>query len=190
MAQLNSNTENSQSFSRKRAGVRRMPKNNMRIDMTPMVDLGFLLITFFVVTTELNKPTVMDLAMTKDGSPMPIKESTALTILIDKANTIYYYEGKWEDAVRENSIQPIYQNKKNSLRTVINKMQVQIDGNDKIKEGRTGLMMLIKPGKEANYKTIIDILDEATINEVKKYAVLKQSNEEVDWLSKNQISIH
>lgn len=45
-------------------------------------------------------------------------------------------------------------------------------------------MILIKPGKEANYKTIIDILDEATINIVKKYAVLKQSIEEVDWLGK------
>lgn len=138
MSQLNTSSENGQAFFRKRAGVRRMVKNNMRIDMTPMVDLGFLLITFFVVTAELSKPKVMDLTMTKDGPPIELQESTALTILIDKANTIYYYEGKWEDAISENRIQPINLNGKNSLRTAINKMQLQLDSNDEKKKEEKG----------------------------------------------------
>ncbi len=46
-------------------------------------------------------------------------------------------------------------------------------------------MLLIKPGSDANYRTIIDLLDEATINIVKKYAVINQSKQEVDWLKEN-----
>ncbi len=59
--------ENDNGVQRQRAGVRRPVKRQLRIDMTPMVDLGFLLISFFVITTELSKPTVMPLAMPKDG---------------------------------------------------------------------------------------------------------------------------
>lgn len=182
MAQLNTSNEKGQATIRKRAGVRRMSKHSLKVDMTPMVDLGFLLITFFVITAELSKPTAMDLAMTKDGPPIDLPESAALTILIDKINTIYYYEGKWEEAVKNKNVQSISLNGKNNLRTVINRMQNQLDNNSKVKEGREDLMMLIKPGKEANYKTIIDILDETTINRIKKYAVLKQSTEEAGWL--------
>lgn len=180
MAFLQSSNEENQIFSRKRAGVSRMSKHSLKVDMTPMVDLGFLLITFFVITTELSKPTTLDLAMTKEGPPTELQESTALTILIGEANSIFYYEGKWEAAVSNKKILPVSLSGKNSLRTVINRKQIQLDNNSNIKEGRRGLMMLIKPGIKANYKTIIDILDETTINLVEKYAVLNQSKEEVD----------
>ncbi len=182
MAQLTTSNKNNQSNSRKRAGVCRMAKHSLKVDMTPMVDLGFLLITFFVFTTELSKPTVMDLAMTKEGPPIDLAESTALTFLIDKGNSIYYYEGKWEDAVHDNKIYATSLTGVNNLRKLINLKQQRLDNNVKIKEGRNGLMMLIKPGKDASYKTIIDLLDETSISLVKKYAVLKQSKEEADWL--------
>lgn len=70
---------------------RRSVKHNLKIDMTPMVDLGFLLISFFVITTELSKPTTMDLFMPKDGKPMDLGASDALTILLDNDNTFWYY---------------------------------------------------------------------------------------------------
>jgi len=60
-----------------------MIKHNKRIDMTPMVDPGFLLISFFVITTELSRPRAMDLFMPKDGRPMLPGESNALTDLLD-----------------------------------------------------------------------------------------------------------
>ena len=58
--------DNEVAVQRQRAGVRRPVKHQLRIDMTPMVDLGFLLISFFVITTELSKPTAMPLVMPKD----------------------------------------------------------------------------------------------------------------------------
>src|SRR5262250_581164 len=64
---------------RRRAGVGRMKKHNLRTDMTPMVDLGFLLITFFVFTARLNQPAVVKLNMPKDGKKTLVGESTALT---------------------------------------------------------------------------------------------------------------
>ena len=183
MAQLNS--ENEITSFRKRSGVQRMVKHNLKIDMTPMVDLGFLLISFFVITTELSKPTAMDLAMTKDGPPMPLAESSALTVLIDKGNTIYYYEGKWEEALQDNKIKQTRLTGLDNIRSIINAKQKKLDADVKSKEKRDGLMLLIKPGNDANYRTIVDLLDEATINIVKKYAVINPSKQEVDWLRGN-----
>ena len=72
----------------RKAGMRRMTKHNLKIDMTPMVDLGFLLIAFFVITTELSKPTVADLYIPKGDKPMPLANSKALTVLLGKNNTV------------------------------------------------------------------------------------------------------
>lgn len=180
MAQVNS--ENEITSIRKRSGVRRMSKDNLKIDMTPMVDLGFLLISFFVITTQLSKPTAMDLAMTKEGPPLDLPESSALTVLIDNGNTIYYYEGKWEEALRDNKIKQTRLTGTDNIRSIINAKQKKLDADVKSKEKSDGLMILIKPGKAANYRTIIDVLDEATINIVKKYAVIKQTIDETEWM--------
>lgn len=99
MAAVNDSPANST----RRAGVTKPKKYIPRVDMTPMVDLGFLLITFFIMTTELSKPTAMDLYMPKDGPPTHLCETCALTVLVDKDN-LYYYEGQWEDAIRHNKI--------------------------------------------------------------------------------------
>ena len=65
--------------SRNKTGAGRMKKANLKIDMTPMVDLGFLLITFFVFTTEIPKPGITDLYMPHDGKETEIQDSQSLT---------------------------------------------------------------------------------------------------------------
>ncbi len=166
--------------SRRRIGVRKMGKKNMPIDMTPMVDLGFLLITFFVITTELNKPTVMDIAMPKESNTniTELGESYALTVIPDGDN-VFYYEGAFDKASKEKKIASATIEE---LRKIIIQKQLQLDDKTKYKEGREGLMLLVKPTEKAIYKSIVDVLDECTIAQVKKYALLKISDEEKDWL--------
>ena len=90
-------TINSSINEHRKAGVRRAAKHSLRTDMTPMVDLGFLLITFFVITAEMSKPTTTKLNMPKEGDDMPVGESYSLTILLSENNAVYYYEGNWND---------------------------------------------------------------------------------------------
>jgi len=66
----------------------------LKIDMTPMVDLGFLLITFFIFTTSMGEPMATNLFMPKDGPETNVSEATVLTVLLAGENKIYYYDGK------------------------------------------------------------------------------------------------
>src|SRR5687768_12298100 len=83
---------------KKGPGVKKAKRMSTRIDMTPLVDLGFLLITFFIFTTTMSTPSTMDLFMPKDTKKdeelNKAKESGALTIMMAKDNHLYYYEGK------------------------------------------------------------------------------------------------
>lgn len=159
----------------RRKGAYRAKKHSLRVDMTPMVDLGFLLIAFFVITTEMSKPAVTDLYMPKDGDSTKIPESKVLTLLLSSDNNIFYYEGDWKTAVAKNEINKTdFSN--NGIRNVIQKKQSNM--NDK----RNGLMILFKAGENVSYQNIIDILDEMLINDVKKYALLKISSEEKEFL--------
>lgn len=160
-------------------------KYNLKIDMTPMVDLGFLLISFFVITAELTKPTTMNVAVPAEGKPTQLGESVALTVLLGKDNIIFYYEGKWQDAKLNNTIKTTGFSA-NGLRKIIAARQKKLDAMPNIKEGRNEMMLLIKPSASASYKNVVDVLDEATIGIVKKYAIVKISPDEKDWLEKNQ----
>src|SRR6185295_13160446 len=82
---------------KKGPGVKKAKKLSTRVDMTPMVDLGFLLITFFIFTATMKSPTTMDLNMPKETDKKDetkIKQSGALTILLGKNDQVYYYEGE------------------------------------------------------------------------------------------------
>jgi hypothetical protein len=149
-----------------------------------MVDLGFLLITFFVITTELNKPVSLQLNMPKDGQPTPLGDSDALTFLLEKDNVIHYYHGDWSKAAKNNQVFQTSFSAKDGLRRLIREKQEWLASTDK-KEGREGLMVLIKPGDDALYRNLVDMLDEALISDVKKYTVLRQTAEEVQYLKEH-----
>ncbi|HMR92173.1 MAG TPA: biopolymer transporter ExbD [Chitinophagaceae bacterium] len=161
------------SGARKRKTKRRL--HSLRIDMTPMVDLGFLLISFFVMTIELSRPSMVSLAMPKEGPPTTLGESHALSLLIYGENQLNYYHGDWEKAVKSNAVYATSFDIKQGLGKIIREKQVALGA------ARNELMLLIKPGPRAGYRQVVDALDEAIINQVKKYAVLKPAPEEAAY---------
>jgi biopolymer transport protein ExbD len=167
---------------RTRPGVRRGKRHSLKTDMTPMVDLGFLLITFFVFTAKLSEPVVMNLNMPKESThTIPLGESSAMTILLDKDDAIFYYYGKWQEAKDKGGIYKTSFSPAAGLRKLIIEKQQQLTATDK-REGRDALMLLIKASDGATYKNIVDALDEAVINGVKKYMIIKPTSEETGYL--------
>ncbi len=183
MAEINTGGNDASSITRRRAGVRRAKKHSLRTDMTPMVDLGFLLIAFFVMTAEMSKPSVTNLIMPKESMHQtPVAMSDALTVLLGKNNKVFYYEADWPEALFTGKIIQTTLFYSDGLGEIIRQKQKKLDADPSRKEGRVGLMLIIKPGSEAAYKTLIDVLDEVMINNVKKYVITKQTTEEVNWL--------
>lgn len=146
-------------------------KNNrqrIHVDMTPMVDLGFLLITFFIFTTHLAEPTVMKLMMPKDnGEPTPVKCSASLTLLLDQHGRIGWYECSNE---KPTDIHFTSLDANNGLRDIIIQKQKSVT---QILRDAADLMVIIKPMDGADYRTLVDVLDEMTINGVSRYAIVE-----------------
>lgn len=148
---------------KKGPGVKKSKKLSTRVDLTPMVDLGFLLITFFIFTTTMSQPTAMKLFLPKDTEKPEeqnkVKESGALSLLLGNNNVVYYYEG---------TLLPDGSNLKTSNYKDIRTIIIDKKKNTKPED----FVVVIKPGPDSNYKNVVDLLDEMTINEVKRYAMV------------------
>lgn len=166
---------------RPKAGVERMKKANLKIDMTPMVDLGFLLISFFIFTTEVSKPAITNLFMPKDGDSTKVPQSKSLTILLDNNDQIFYYNGDMNEAIKNNQIFQTSYNEINGIGNVIRQKQNQLA---KRKTDKKELVILIKPFTNTSYRNVVDILDEMLINEVTRYMIADPENEEKMFLER------
>ena len=162
-------------------------KQVIRIDMTPMVDLGFLLITFFVFTTTISKPTVTDLYMPKDGGDSTkLVDDLALTLVLHNNNEVYYYHGTFDDAIRDNRVLKTNYSTYDGIGKIIRQRQKDLESDQEIVNGKEGMMLLIKPTANAVYKNVVDALDEALINNVKKYAIVDPADAEINLLAKSR----
>jgi biopolymer transport protein ExbD len=178
-------------FQRQWKSFSHRPTRMIRIDMTPMVDLGFLLITFFIFTTTISTPTITNLYMpdtNPDPHPPKLDDELALTILLDANNRIYYYNGNWEDAKKTEQIFETTYSEYAGFGKVIRQKQEMIEASGKFSEGKKGMMVLIKPGSRSAYKNIMDALDEMTINDVRKFAIIDPDNEEIEFLKTRSAS--
>ena len=194
---------------KKGPGVKKAKKLSTRVDMTPMVDLGFLLITFFVFTATLSTPKAMDLRMPKDvkdpKQQNEAKESGALTIMLGKGNRVYYYEGKLDESasnfkqvtwkeIREEIIkkkkevmdrhQHDYNSPDSECKRRQEKARTENPGDPDWKDAclDRDFVVIIKPDSDATYKNTVDILDEMKINQVKTYAMVKIFPQELDLI--------
>lgn len=160
----------------------RTKKMSTRVDLTAMVDLGFLLITFFMLATTMNKPKTMEVNKpAKEEEKVkepPIKMSKTATLMLGARNKIYAYVSPDEiDAGTEITMDSIDYSP-TGLRKFIQRRQKEVKeqwGN------QDDLFIMIKPLPSSNVKNIVDVLDEMTINDVKRYAIL-EPNDPIDSL--------
>jgi biopolymer transport protein ExbD len=173
----------SDSGSHKKGGKKvRTKKMSTRVDLTAMVDLGFLLITFFMLATTMNKPKTMEVNKpAKEEEKVkepPIKMSKTATLMLGARNKCYAYVSPDEiDATTEISLDSLDYSP-TGLRKFIQRRQkeVQEQWGDKDQ-----LFVMIKPLPASTVKNIVDVLDEMTINDVKRYAIL-EPNDPIDSL--------
>jgi biopolymer transport protein ExbD len=149
-------------------------KKSTRVDLTPMVDLGFLLLTFFVFTTTLCTPMAMNLVMPDDKIDTikdPVCESCVLTVLLDKDNRIKYYEGAVENnpPVKETGFAA------EQIRKILMQKKADVE---KVRGNADQFILIIKPSAASNFKNFVDITDEVTICQIKKYYVDEMKNED------------
>ena len=146
--------------SNKKDGKVRSKKTSTRIDMTPMVDLAFLLLTFFVMTTTLNKPQTMEITMPEkpknEDKPPVVNEKRVLTLVLGQDDKIYWYLGITDPKVEVTD----FSNK--GVRTILMKENATIKD----------MVVLIKPSDESRYKNVVDILDEMNITNIGRYALV------------------
>jgi biopolymer transport protein ExbD len=154
--------------------VRRKSKNHsikkiLRVDLTPMVDLGFLLITFFILTTSLSNPTVAKLIMPKDTDKhTDVKQSAVLTLRLMRNNSIDYYEG-------DTLIPALVQHCSfGGVRSVIQHKQQKVAG---ILGDSQETVIIISPGSGSTYKNLVDVLDEIQINDIGYYFIVDAAKE-------------
>lgn len=159
-------------------GKVRAKKMSTRVDMTPMVDLGFLLITFFMLATTLSKPTSMTLTVpdkqedVKEQETEPLKASKVLTVFLGRNDDVYLLDG-----IAADDDKAVTELKKvrfgTELRDAIFKSQTRINSqNEKDAEGNLPFVVVIKPTEVSTYKNVVDILDEMAITKTKRYAMV------------------
>lgn len=152
-----------------KGGKVRSKKNNPRVDMTPMVDLNFLLLMFFMFTSTFSKPNVMDLglpAKPKDESQKPppteIDLSNSITLLLGKDNRVFWHQqdqaGLNDQTMTETSLD------REGIREIIKQAKARAKKKDLF-------TVIIKPTDDAVYKNFVDILDEMAITKSERYGV-------------------
>lgn len=170
---------------KKGPGVKKAKKLSTRVDLTPMVDLGFLLITFFIFTTTMSQPTALNLYLPKDTDKPEeqnkAKESGAFTILLGKDNHVFYYEGILDNANASTNFKSAnFGSGDDGIRTAILKKKSTTNPQD--------FVVVIKPSDDCEFKNVVDILDEMAINVVKRYALVDISDVEVQLIKATEAS--
>ncbi len=195
-----------------KGGKKRAKKQSTRIDMTPMVDLAFLLLTFFVLTATFSKPKSMELTF-PDPNIIPeeqVKIKKGVTFLLTKDDKILYYEGEFREKDDDKGKMTVLQelsfsrDAKNSLRAYVLKnsedmhskiltLKKQFDAKQipdttykrkvrEVKADKESYTYLIKTDDKASYKNVIDVIDELNYNAVGKYVMADIIKPEFDML--------
>lgn len=165
-----------------------------RVDLTAMVDLGLLLITFFMFTTTMAKPKAMQLQMPykdstmKDDMKNKVKEDEAITILLSKDHRLYYYEGLADDPTKPPQVNVTYFNEENGIRDVLINKKKKIK--QLISQGvlypDDQMTVIIKPDYNSTTDDLVNLLDEMTINQIPVFAVVDITDVDKGFISETE----
>ena len=159
---------------KKGSGKVRSKKSGSKVDLTAMVDLAFLLITFFMLTTTLSKPQSMSLGLPdKEDKPDPknqvkVDENRTMTILLGDNDKLVRYVGLLATPVAGGTPKDFVYGKEGIRKELIDRKKkvLEYTGNKE-----KGIIVIIKPSKKSNYRNLIDILDEMAIVDVPIYSI-------------------
>lgn len=177
----------------------RSKKHSTKMDMTPMVDLAFLLLTFFMLTTTFNKAKVMDIHIPVEGDPTPLPPNT-ITLLIGENNRLMYYQGKFDPNDQTAFHKTTFTNEgirkeltehNQTLINAISKIEADYTNHmfndsiyqlkvNKAKKEKTneGVNVIIKSTDDASYSSLVYILDEMEICDIVNYSIVDITAEE------------
>ena len=186
---------------------KRAKKSSTRIDMTPMVDLAFLLLTFFVMTSTFNKAKTMEVlypANPEKDDPMPPKIKNAITFLLSGDDKIYYYNGEFnlkgnaegkevttltKTDFSKDGLRKILLDRSANIRDAITKLETENLPDSTFKRkaneirGKSeSVTVLIKTDDKAVFKNVVDVIDELRVAQIGKMAVVDISGPELDAL--------
>jgi biopolymer transport protein ExbD len=157
-----------------KGGKVRSKKQNSKVDLTAMVDLAFLLITFFMLTTSLSKPQAMSLGLPdKEDKPenkkdIKVDENRTMTVLLGGNNKMYYYMGLISNMAPKEIAYG-----KDGIRKELIKRKKDVAAYTAAKgKPDQGMIVIIKPTNKCTYKNVVDILDEMAINTVPTYTIV------------------
>jgi biopolymer transport protein ExbD len=194
-------------------GKRKAKKHGTHIDMTPMVDLACLLLTFFMLTTAFNKPKVMEIILPEkpkeNEKPPELDKDRALNILLVENDKVLWYVGLADpnktlpvlaesDFSKEGIRKVLLQRNKELFTRVSNMKKDVIEGKLKIprdsvdsrikrfyKEDKSGPIVLIKAGDGVKYRNIVDIMDEMAITNIARYTLV-----DINPVEKTMVQTH
>lgn len=182
MAELNQD-----SGKQAKGGKVRAKKNGGKVDLTAMVDLAFLLITFFMLTTSLNKPQAMDVAMPDKNveqdknTDVDVDEHRSLTLVLGSDDKLVWYQG---DVKKPLQGPTVVDYSKEGLRDVLMKMQALVPK----QAGGKDVIVVIRPSEKSVTRNIIDALDEMKIVDIKRYMISNRiMTDEIELLKKENL---
>nr|WP_315221511.1 biopolymer transporter ExbD [uncultured Flavobacterium sp.] len=160
-----------------KGGKVRSKKQNSKVDLTAMVDLAFLLITFFMLTTTLSKPQSMDLSLPDkdpkdDAPPVKVDENRTMTVMLGADNKMVYYMGLLATPIA--GPKEIAYGKDGIRKELLSRKKSVLAYSAALGKPKNGIIVIIKPTKKSNYRNLVDILDEMAISGVDTYAIVPE----------------
>jgi biopolymer transport protein ExbD len=162
-----------------KGGKVRTKKKNTRVDLTAMVDLAFLLITFFILTTTLSKPKAMELVMPDKSDTtkqLPVPETRTMTLLLGSNDKLEWFvgePGKTKPAVIGYS----------DLRKTL----VEQDKLIKDSHGGQGMIVIVSPSDKSTYRNVVTVMDELNITNIDQRAIVKILPVDIDLLKRDNL---